>query len=72
MNDINVCVCVYAFDLMYLDGEVCVSDRMLTMSMDSYLRPLAGLACTALSREALIAEVSFSTFLTKRQGSWSS
>lgn len=22
MNDINVCVCVYAFDLMYLDGEV--------------------------------------------------
>lgn len=69
MNDIKVCVCVYAFDLMFLDGEVCASDCMLTMSMDGYLRRAAGLACTALSREALAAEISFSTFLTKRQGS---
>lgn len=72
MNDIKVCVCVYVFDLMYLDGEVRAPGCVPTMSMDVYLRLAADLTCTVLSREALAAEVSFSTFLTKRQGSSSS
>jgi hypothetical protein len=72
MSDIKVSVCVYVFDLMYLDGEVRASGGMPTMSFDGYLRFSAGLTCTALSREALSAEVSLSTFLTERQESRSS
>jgi DNA ligase 1 len=38
MSDVKVSVCVFTFDLMYLDGEVCPSSCVPTMSRDNYLR----------------------------------
>jgi len=62
VNDIQVSVCVFAFDLLNLDGEVRPSNYFRYPHL---IAIYTGLACPAISRTAFAAQTSLSAFATK-------
>lgn len=62
IGDIKVSVCVFAFDLMYLDGEVRPSD---CYRQRHSIAIFTGLTCSTISRTALAAQMSLFAFATK-------